>query len=240
MKHIDLISREPEYMALLGRVEPDFGSVAFEVAPELAPDFGGDYEEDDDYGADAPVSAMTASKQASQMMAHPAHQQRAHAIVAAHLHKQAKSSQSQDRLHPNKGNPVPTYRWDFSINGTVTTVGTAQSFSGATALSSAPNIGIFKPDTLTVNVPNAGWIYIADIAVLSQSLLLGGSADAYKFTPISTSKKLHSVPLNPAIPVKITANATALGIIGSTYTGPYVLDFNFEGWASPVGMPTSV
>ena len=247
MKYTDLITREPEYQALLGNVEPDFGEEpdfassmtdAISVYDDAAtPDFGADDDDFDGggygFGADAPP-AMVASKQAAQMMAHPAHQARAHAIVAKHLHRQAQQQQSKQRLNPNAGNPEPTFRWGFSVNAIIAAIGTLQAACGATA---APNIGCFNPDTLTVNVPGPGMVYIGDVKVLSQSLLVGGSSDAYKYNPISTSKRLNSVPLNPATPVVITANYTGLGNsqIGSTYTGPFTLDYNFEGWATPAG-----
>ena len=238
-KHDDLILREPEYAALLGEVDADFGAPfnpdPFADLSEAAPDFGWD----DDYGAEAaaPVAAQ-AEHRAAQLMQHPAHQARAHAIIAKHLHREMMEKTSQQRLNPNEGNAKPTYRWAFSVTGSIASVGTKTTgdLGGASGLSQAPNIGVFNPDTLTVNVPQPNFVLISDIKVLSQSLLVGGAGDAYKYNPISTSKRLNSVPLNPAIPVVILSSYTGMPIIGSTYTGAYTMDFNFEGWSSPTGM----
>lgn len=241
MKYTDLITREPEYQALLGNVEPDFGTepdFASSIV-EAEADFGADDDDFGGYGFGADMGAdvapaMAASAQAAKMMAHPAHQARAHAIVAKHLHRQHQQDVSKARLNPNAGNPEPTFRWGFSLNATITAIGTAQAVVGT---SGAPNIGCFNPDTLTINLPGPGMVYLQDVKVLSQSLLVGGSSDAYKYSAISTSKRLNSVPLNPATPVVVLANYSGVpnSQISSTYTGPFVIDYNFEGWATPAG-----
>ena len=244
MRHTDLILRDREYAALLGNMEPDFGSDTAVLDgvfddDSASADFG--FDDDDDFGADAPSAAMTASTQASKMLHHPAHAAKAHAIIAKHLHRQHLESQSQQRLNPNHGNARPTYRWAFSVTGTIAAVGTAAAIGGASGISGAPNIGVFNPDTLTCNTPQPGFIYLQDVKVLSQSLLVGGAGDAWKYAPVSTSKKLQSVPLNPAIPVVVLSTYSGMPIIGlSTFTGAFGVDYNFEGWSSPTGMPVAV
>jgi hypothetical protein len=223
MNASQLAMRDPALAALVGAVSDDFGA-----------EFGDDYG--DEYGADfgqapaIPAAAPGYSPLAAVPRGTP---QQMQALWHAH-HANALRSQSRRRLmDPNEGLSTKIERYTFSLNATITSLGTAQANLNA---SSQPDVR-FRPEQFTVNVPSIGMVLISDIRMANVSVTVGGGnlEDAFDYSPLSVGRQLSMPTLEPSNKATVTASYTGFVPSPLTGTGAFTIVYNFKGWARLAG-----
>lgn len=240
----ELAMRDPAAAALFGVIGSDFGneSHALVRAPQAEPvlytgpdmaDFGVDFGDDEydmgftdigvdfgvDFGQDAPAtSTAVVQAAAAQHGATP----QGRAIIAQHMQKQQHRNARAMLLEPNKYSDIKVERYTFSINATITALGTAGALSG----SNSPDVN-FRPQRVTSNVVSPGMVTLSDIRVANVSFTVGGIIDAWQFNANAVGQHLDVPTLTPAN--KATFSGSYSGLVPSPLSGtgtyPFILSF---------------
>src|SRR5580658_3537506 len=175
----ELALRDPALAALMGVAGSDFGS----EDSFGDDDFGADWENDpmaligadmgDEYGDDFGGHKRHGHPHKPHHPAmHPAHAKilREHAMRAKH------NAARGLLLEPNKYSSVKVERYSFSVNATITALGTAGALTG----SNSPDVN-FRPQRVTANVVSPGMVTLSDLRVANVSFSVGGLLDAWQF-----------------------------------------------------------
>ena len=231
MNASQLVMRDPVQAVLVGAIDDDFGS-------DFGADFGDEYG--DDYGADfgaapvmglgPPIPVAAAGAYGGIPRGTP---QQMQALWHAHHVNQGRSAARRRLMDPNEGLALKIERYTFSLNATITSLGTPQANLNA---SQQPDVR-FRPEQFTVNVPSVGMVLIADIRMANVSVTVGGSnvEDAFDFSPLSVGRQLSMPTLEPSNKANITASYTGLVPLPLTGTGAFTIVYNFKGWARLAG-----
>jgi hypothetical protein len=254
----ELAMRDPAAAALFGVIGTDFGHEhgRSTYEPELivgAAEFGGDFGDDEydggftdigadfgtefgiDYGFDSaafgadPAPHAAAPAHAAAHAAHHGATPQGRAIIAHHMKQMAHREKRAMLLEPNKGSDLKVERYTFSINATITALGTG----GALAGSNSPDVN-FRPQRVTANVVSPGMVLITDIRVANVSFSVGGMIDAWQFNANAVGQHLDVPTLTPAN--KATFSGSYSGLVPSPLsgTGAYPFVLSFSGPASIV------
>jgi hypothetical protein len=246
----ELAMRDPAAAALFGVMGSDFGGdiTPIGVSPEAVlyvggeSDFGVDFGDDEydmgftdigadfgadiSFGADPTVAATGAVQQAAaQHGATPQGRQ----IIAQHMQKQAHRNGRAMLLEPNKYSDLKVERYTFSINATITALGTAGSLSG----SNSPDVN-FRPQRVTANVVSPGMVFITDGRVANVSFTVGGQIDAWQWNANAVGQHLDVPTLTPANKASFSGSYTGLVPSPLSGTGSYTFSLAFTGPASIV------
>jgi hypothetical protein len=220
MKASELAMRDPALAALTGAMGDDFGA-----------DFGDDFDLGAEFGVDA-TSQIVAQVQAATAVPRPTPAAMQSLWTQYHQQK-AKGDRRKDLLDPNEGSAHKIERYSFSLNATITSLGTPQANLNA---SGQPDVR-FRPEQFTVNAPSVGFILISDIRMANVSVTVGGGAteDAFNFNPLSVGRQLSMPTLEPSNKATVQANYTGTVPSPLTGTGAYTISYNFKGWARLAG-----
>lgn len=246
MNHRQLAMRDPAMAILMlsatapaGISGADFGSEHFgaefgltdfgtEFAAEFASDpnvmfASGDFG--DDYGAEfgaaaAPSRAMVPRPTAQQALV--AYQK----LMAA----QARTSQRQALIEPNKNSSAKIERYSFTISEEIE-LGNDSTF---TDLSDQPDTTI-RPQIVTMNAPTPMFAFVNNIKMANVSITVGsGEEDAYNYNANGWGKALDMPTLSPSN--RATVNGRYTGYLPPGFVGGTLVPFsvNFKGPATIV------
>jgi len=153
--------------------------------------------------------------------------------VAAQLwqrHAQHRSATSRRAmlLEPNKGSAVKVERYVFAVNDTIT-LGTAKALS----MSGQPDTNI-RPQRCTINAPAPGFATISEIKVANVSVTVGGTQDAFDFSPNGVGQSLDMPTLSPSNKATVLGNYTGFVPPGYVGASSYTMCASFKGPASIV------
>lgn len=211
----DLAMRDPALAAALGILPgTDFGAES---------DFGSDYGFGTDdmgfgFGADAPAAPA----------APPATPQAMMALWRQYHMQQAQGAQRAAILNPNKSASVKVGRYTFSASQALT-LGTA---AGITATNN-PDTNI-RPQRVTMNAPNPGFVTISEIKAANVSVTVGGILDAYQFNAVGQDQSLDMPTITPAMKVSVLGQYTGFVPAGFVLGQPYLFVASFTGPAAVV------
>jgi hypothetical protein len=225
----NLAMRDPALAALMGAFKG--GNFGFEGSRSHAgsADFGDDYgaEFGDDMGDDDVGDDMGAEFGAAARTHRPSEKQMLHA-----WHKQRKHSHRTEKrnllLEPNKGSEIKVERYSFSINQDII-LGTAVGLS----MSGNPDTTI-RPQRATMNAPSNGFAQVTEIKVANVSVTVGGTGDAFEYSPLGVGMSLDMPTLSPA------NRATVLGFYTGFVPPGFVLGSAYKFAASFKGPATIV
>jgi hypothetical protein len=190
--------------------------------------FGADYDFSADFGADAPAALALPVTHPN----HPLHTTNpaAAAIIQKHLHRAAATNSRKKLIDPNGDSDEKIERYNFSINGTITALGTSQTFISG-QLQGSPDVD-FRPERITANVPAPGFLLVSSARVANVNFTVGGSLDAWTWNANGVGQALSVPKLTPANKATIEAYYTGQVPSPLSGTGSYALCFTFAGWAT--------
>jgi hypothetical protein len=201
-----LAAREPAIAALVGADGDDFGSDAT---------FGSDW---DDMGYDFGYSFAADAPAAASLPAAAVQ-----GIVRQHLETRAVTRQRERLIQPNKGSAVNIEGYEFAVNSALV-LGAAAAFSD----SNSPDVNL-RTNRLTSNAPSVGFAQYTDIKVANVSAIVGGSVDAFSYSPLSNGHQMSLPLLTPSNRARVTGNYSGLPIAGLAI---YSMTTGFSGPAT--------
>jgi len=211
----DLAMRDPALAAALGVLPgTDFGAES---------DFGNDYG----FGIDS-TSAMGFGFGADAPSTPPATPQAMMALWKAHHAAMQQGAHRDAILNPNKNAAVKVGRYTFSASQALT-LGTA---AGITATNN-PDTNI-RPQRVTMNAPNPGFVTISEIKAANVSVTVGGILDAYQFNAVGQDQSLDMPTITPAMKVSVLGQYTGFVPAGFVLGQPYLFVASFTGPAAVV------
>jgi hypothetical protein len=148
--------------------------------------------------------------------------------VAAAWNAVKATKSRQAVLEPNAGSSSKIQRYGFAVNQTVT-------LATPVALSAGGNPEThFRPQRITVNVPGPGMILVDAIKVANVGVLVGGTHDAYDFSPLGVGQALDVPTISPANRINVTGSYTGTVPLPLTGVGAFKVAVAFKGPASMV------
>jgi hypothetical protein len=236
--------RDPALFALLGLAATGSGGADFGADYDDEPynaSFGADYFGNDfgndfglDYfGADAPAAALPAAAGAQLAPAARAALMRQDPQVAA-MWAQAQqahaATSSRDRLlNPNRNSKVKVERYVFALNQNIV-LGTEIAVSA----NNNPDTTI-RPQRVTINAPAPGFVTVDEIKVANVSVTVGGTTDAYEYSPLGVGQSLDMPTLTPSNRASILGDYTGFVPTGFTIGATFKLCVSFKGPATVEG-----
>lgn len=197
----EMASRDPAIAALMGAIPGyDFGhDVGYTEPTPPQYGFGDDYN---DYGwgfglGSAFDPSMNIGFGAAKHPAHPAARRPPIAHPAHPAHPANDHSSTYNRtllLDPNRNSTVKVERYSFSFSPTAALVlGTASSISNFTEQPAAS----IKGQRILMNAPQEGFVYISQLQIANVNVMIGGTEDAYTYSPRSNGVMLDLPRLDP-------------------------------------------
>lgn len=205
-----LAMRDPALAALLGvhsAPGADFGA-------EFGDEYGVDYNPWGAEFGDDPKAPITPGQ--------------AQAAVAMVRSQQSASARRNALLEPNKGSSVKVERYTFSVNQTLT-LGTAVALNA----SNQPDTTI-RPQRVTMNAPSSGFCTIDNIKVANVSVTVGGTLDAFQFSPIAVGQHLDMPTLSPSNRASFAGNYSGFTPPGYVAAASYVFAMSLTGPATVI------
>jgi hypothetical protein len=126
-------------------------------------------------------------------------------------------------IDPNAGLAVKVGTYSFPINQTLV-LGSGEGIS----MTLQPAVKI-RPERVVSNAPCVGFAFISGFSVANVNANIGGSDDAFTFSPLAQGVKLGFPPLDPAN--RLTVTGTYSGIVPSPFSTGTDYDFtmSFQG-----------
>lgn len=150
--------------------------------------------------------------------------------AAAWQRQQGHTDNRERLLQPNKGSTLKVQRYTFSLNVTLTALGTPQA---GLSSSNAPDTN-FRPQRVSINTPAVGFIYARTLRVANVNVLVGGIADSYQFNPNAVESALDMPTLSPANKATFEGDYSGTTPAPLSGTNPFLVAVSFTGPASIV------
>jgi hypothetical protein len=181
------------------------------VMGALPSDFGNDSWGQDDWGADPP----TAENQ-----------------MKAWQEKQATKAR-ENKLYPNRGSETKVERYCFAINQDIV-LGVAQALGGGTNLTGKPETE-FRPQRVTLNAPEVGFITLDNLKVANVGVIVGGTIDGFDFSAGGQDQALDLPTLRTSNEVK--ADGAYTGTVPGTLVpgAAFKISLSFKGPSTMAG-----
>lgn len=234
-----LSMRDVALASLLGVLPgSDFGVESAKFSPgKGAPQFGGhplQFGYDPlQFGDDAASTTAATAMIAAAGPRHPMHPQNpANQAVMMQmwnnsLAQQADTAKRRKIINPNEGSDIKINVFSFSVNQALT-LGTAL---GNINVSGTPQTNL-RPQRVTANAPQPGFVTLTDIKVANVSVLVGGIADAFEYSALAQDSELDMPMLTPSNPATVTGSYTGYTPPGFVIGTPYPFTVSFKGPAT--------
>lgn len=233
-----LASRDPALSALLGHfVGGDFGAemgssrYGGRYGGDFGMEFGAEFGYGGDYGADAAPATPSSPNHPDHPM-HPANQAKMMALWKGHQTAQKRQQDRYMLLDPNHGSSLKVEGYGFSINGTVTALGTAQN--GIVLGPAFPTSNV-KPVAVVINTPAVGFLYVQNILISNVNVTLGGQQDAFRFGAARVGMHMRLPLLTSSTPVQSTMNYSGFVPTGFAQNASFLIELGLEGPATLAG-----
>lgn len=219
----NLALRDPAMAALLAG--------ATLAGSDMGADFGEDFGDEGDewageFGVDAPAPPMSPQAIAASVP----HAELVKTYATHHAGKR-KAARRELILDPNKGSSLKIEGYDFSINFAI-----VLGAGGATAFSVVRQPAVkIRCERFEVNAPSYGFVTLTTIQVSNVNALVGGLADAGRYSQVGVGTRLSLPTIEPYTPVTVSGNYTGFVPPGFAIGQAYTLSFGFLGPARVAG-----
>jgi hypothetical protein len=196
--------------------------------PQFAGEFGNDMDVSGDFGYDfgADVAALAAPLNPAALAGPPPTPAATAALWAAHKQSQAHTSRREMLLQPNKGSSAKIERYSFSIFQAIE-LGDDSTIS----MSGQPDTHI-RPQRVMMNAPGSGFVLINEIKVANVSVTIGGTSDAFEYSPLAVGGHLDMPTLEPANRASVLGDYTGYVPPGYVSGAAYTFVASFKGPAT--------
>lgn len=213
--------RDPAMAALLA------GGALASMGADFGEDFG---DEGDEWAGEFGVDAAPAPQTAAAIAATVPHSELVK-TYHAHRTRMSRAAKRELILDPNKGSSLKIEGYDFSINFAIVLGG-----AGATAFSVVRQPAVkIRCERFEVNAPSYGFVTLSSVQVSNVNGLVGGLADAFRYTAQAVGTRLSLPTIEPYTPVTVSGNYTGFVPPGFAIGQAYTLSFGFLGPARVAG-----
>lgn len=259
MRAETLAMRDPALASLLGvlvAVSPAVAAASSGAAPSFGEDgyddvydvgdygpydtFGTDFGTDlgTDFGTEEfggrtqlalnPAAILAAGPAHPQHPLNPQNQPSMMRMWASQQHRITRTSSRMSLIEPNSGSDVDVERYVLWLS-TPLVLGTASAIT----ISQNPAFKM-RPQRVTSNAPNPGFVTITEIKVANISVTSGGTGDAFEFNALGQGQTLDMPTITPAYQVTVLGNYTGFIPPGYVGGGAFTKSFSFKGPAHMV------